>query len=326
MIFPLRVGLDLGTSSVQFNVRGRGIVVDEPSTVAFYRNEGKVIAIGSKAVEMLGKTPAHIQATSPIRNGIVVNLPMTEALLRYFLRRIGLLYRPDITISVPANATNVAQRAVREAAKAAGATRVWLIESPLAAAWGAGLDMSNSTGIMIVDIGSGTTDIAVISGGQSIVSKSLKVGGTQFNTAIQDLLHYNYELLISEKMAEEIKINLGCAINPDCVHSMEVLGSDVVSGLPRSQVITNSEVYTAIQEPLQAILDAIKRLLAKISPALAGDLVERGIVLAGGGALLAELSTYLQEQLCIPVCVAENARRCVVWGTLRAPQDSLKKD
>ncbi len=323
MLFPLHIGMDLGTTRVLISTKSGGVVLDEPAVVAFYRNEGKIIAVGSKAVDMMGKTPAHIQTVRPLRHGVIVNLPMAEAMLRNFLRRIGLFYRPRVTISVPANVTNVARRAVREAALAAGAHKVWLLEGPIAAAYGAELNMRTPTGIMVIDIGGGTTDIAVISNGQSIISDSVSVAGDQFNSAIQDLLHYQYNLLISDHLAEEIKIALGTAVNPTELREMEVRGSDVVNGVPRSQIIKNTHIFEALQEPLQSILDAIKKVLSHTPPALAGDLVTQGIVLTGGGSLLNELPEFLQEKLHIPVRVAPNAQQCVALGTLKADTELL---
>ncbi|MBQ7568132.1 rod shape-determining protein [bacterium] len=326
MIFPLRMGLDLGTSRVRINVKGQGIVLDEPAVVAYYRNEGKVLAVGLKALDMLGKTPAHIQAASPIRHGVIINLPMAEAMLRYFLRQAGILFSPKLVISVPANITNVARRAVREATLAAGASKVWLIEAPTAASLGASIDMSTPIGMMVVDIGSGTTDLAVLSAGQTIISDSVRIAGNQCNLAIQDMMRYNHSLLISDRLAEEIKISLGTAVSPKKVKEMEVKGSDVVNGLPRTQIITNQEIYQALQEPLQGILSSVKSLLAQTTPALAGDLVSSGIVLTGGGAQLGEIDIYLQSQLQIPVRVAENPQHCVALGTLKADIDTLSSE
>ena len=326
MIFPLRMGLDLGTSRVRINVKGQGIVLDEPAVVAYYRNEGKVLAVGLKALDMLGKTPAHIQAASPIRHGVIINLPMAEAMLRYFLRQAGILFSPKLVISVPANITNVARRAVREATLAAGASKVWLIEAPTAASLGASIDMSTPIGMMVVDIGSGTTDLAVLSAGQTIISDSVRIAGNQCNLAIQDMMRYNHSLLISDRLAEEMKISLGTAVSPKKVKEMEVKGSDVVNGLPRTQIITNQEIYQALQEPLQGILSSVKSLLAQTTPALAGDLVSSGIVLTGGGAQLGEIDIYLQSQLQIPVRVAENPQHCVALGTLKADIDTLSSE
>ena len=326
MFFPSLMGMDLGTSSVRISTKNRGIILDEPSVVASYRNEGKVLAVGLKALEMLGKTPDHIQAASPIRHGVIVNLPLAEAMLHYFLRRVSLLTYPRLIISVPANITNVARRAVREATLAAGASKVYLIETPAAAALGAGIDMAAPMGVMTVDIGSGITDMAVLSAGQIIISDSVRTAGSQCNTAIQEMMRYKHKLLISSHLAEEIKINLGTAVLPKNVEEMEVKGSDVVNGFPRKQIITNQEIHQALQEPLQGILDSIKRVLAQTTPALAGDLVSSGIVLTGGGALLNGIDKYLQNQLQIPVKIADNPQQCVALGTLKADIETLDSE
>lgn len=318
--------MDLGTTSVLINVKGRGIVLNEPSVVAYYRNESKVIGVGREAVAMLGKTPAHIQAMYPLRHGMIVNLPVTEAMLRSFFRSIGVFYRPHITISVPANVTNVSQRAVREAALCAGASKVWLVEEPIAAAYGAGINMQSPRGVMVIDLGGGTTDISVLCRGVSIASESVRVAGNQFNAAIRDLMRYQFNLLISDRTAEEIKITLGTSVQPSEMRQMEVCGSDVVDGTPRNQVIKNEEIFRALSEPLQEILAAVKRVLARTSPALAGDLVSQGIVLTGGGAMLGELDRYFQENLQIPVRVAENPLQCVALGTLAVPLEDLEKN
>lgn len=320
------MGMDLGTSSVRISTKSRGIILDEPSVVAYYRNEGKVLAVGAQALEMLGKTPAHIQAASPIRHGVIVNLPIAEAMLHYFLRQTSLFFRHQLVISVPANITNVARRAVREATLAAGAAKVWLIEAPTAAALGAQVDMSTPLGVMVVDIGSGITDMAVLSSGQTIISDSVRIAGNQCNIAIQEMMRYKHKLLISHNLAEEIKISLGTAVLPKTVQEMEIKGSDIVNGLPRTQVINSQEIHLALQEPLQGILDSIKRVLAQITPALAGDLVTNGIVLTGGGSLLESIDKYLQNQLQIPVKIAANPHQCAVLGTLKADIETLDSE
>ena len=326
MIIPQRMGFDLGSSTVQVAIKGKGIVLEEPSVVAFYRNEGKVLAVGLAAVDMLGKTPPHIQAAYPIRHGMVVNLPVTEAMLRYFLRRVGWYYRPSLVISVPANITNVARRAVREAALAAGASKVWLIESPLAAALGSKLDMRDPAGILVIDMGSGTTDMAVLSAGTPIISSSVRVAGNQFNTAIQDMMRYRHKLLVSPRLAEEIKISLGSATPPTQTESLTVCGSDLVDGKLRNQNVTNQEVYQALAEPIQTLLEHCKQLLSQTPPTLAADLVTRGIVLCGGGAQLDNMQVFLQNQLQIPVCLADNPQQCVALGTMLADPESLEED
>lgn len=320
------MGMDLGTSSVRICTKGRGIILDEPSVVAYYRNEGKVLAVGLQALDMLGKTPAHIQAASPIRHGVIVNLPIAEAMLRSFLRRISLFVHHRLIISVPANITNVARRAVREATLAAGASKVWLIETPAAAALGADIDMSTPKGVMVADIGSGITDMAVLSAGQIIISDSVRIAGNQCSTAIQEMMRYKHKLLISSHTAEEIKTSIGTAVLPKTVREMEIKGRDVVNGMPRTQTVTNQEIHLALQEPLQGILDSLKRVLAQTTPALAGDLVSSGIVLTGGGSLLHDIDKYLQNQLQIPVKTADNPQQCVALGTLKADIETLDSE
>ena len=321
-MLSLHVGIDLGTANVLLYVKGRGLVAREPSVVALDRNAGKVLAVGTTALEMLGKTPSHIVAVRPLRDGVIANYQVTETMLRHFLRRVSRVRKPTVTICVPAGVTSVERRAVREAALAAGASRAWLIEEPLAAALGAGIDMTRPGGTMVVDLGGGTTDIAILSMGATVLSESVRVAGDRLDEAISRMLRRQYNLMVGERTAEALKIELGSAVPQAVERRMEVSGRDLVNGLPRTVVVGSGEVREALLEPIASILEAVRGVLERTPPELSADLLDRGIELTGGGALLAGLDELLRQATGVPVRVAEDPITCVALGTgLANPRD-----
>ena len=322
-MFSLHVGIDLGTANILLYVRGRGIVAREPSVVALDRNAGKVLAVGSEALKMLGKTPSHIVAVRPLRDGVIANYDVTLTMLRHFLRLVSKLRRPTATICVPAGVTSVERRAVREAALAAGASRAWLIEEPVAAALGAGIDMQRPGGTMVVDLGGGTTDIAVLSMGSAVVSESVRVAGDRLDESISRMLRRSHNLMVGEQTAESLKIELGSAVPVAEQRQMEVRGRDVVNGLPRTVLVGSQEVQEALSEPIGSIVEAVRGVLERTPPELAADLLDRGVVLTGGGALLAGLDELIRQATGLPVRVAEDPITCVALGTGMADPRNL---
>jgi rod shape-determining protein MreB len=320
------IGIDLGTANVLVYVKGKGIVVDEPSVVAKDLRTNKTVAVGNEARDMLGRTPTNIQAIRPLRDGVIADFEITEAMLRHFIKQatkdrsfFDTLFRPrpTVAICVPAEITSVEKRAVEDAAKLAGARSVTIIEEPMAAAIGAGLPINGPEGSMVVDIGGGTTDVAVISLGGIVVSQSIRVAGNKLDEAIIRYIRRQYNLMIGERTAEEIKIKIGSAYRLEVEPGMEIRGRDLINGLPRTVKITSEEVREALTEPIQAIVDAVKGVLEKTPPELAADIINCGIVLTGGGALLRGLDIRLSEITNIPVTVAEEPLKCVVIGTGR---------
>jgi len=319
----LDIGIDLGTANVLVYVKGKGIVLREPSVVARDTRSGKTLAVGEEARRMLGKTPSNIQAIRPLRDGVIADFEVTEAMLNYFIKKVtrsnGFLSflrpKPAVTICVPAEITSVEERAVRDAAKLAGARSVDIIEEPMAAAIGAGLPIDGPSGNMVVDIGGGTTDVAVISLGGIVVSQSIRVAGNKCDEAISRHIRRVYNLMIGERTAEDIKINIGSAYKLDPELTMDIRGRDLINGLPKTVNITSEEVREALAEPLGAIIDAVKSVLEKTPPELAADIIDRGIILTGGGALLRGLDALLGEVTGIPVIVAEDPMSCVAIGT-----------
>ncbi|MDK2894257.1 MAG: rod shape-determining protein MreB [Moorella sp. (in: firmicutes)] len=316
------IGIDLGTATVLVYVQGKGIVLREPSVVAFNRDNGQIFAVGEEARRMLGRTPGNIIALRPLRDGVIADYDSTEKMLRYFIEkacgRQGLL-RPRVMVCIPSGVTSVEERAVRQAALQAGARQAYVIEEPLAAALGAGLDIAEPSGSMVVDIGGGTTDIAVLSLGGIVCSNSLRVAGDKFDEAIVRYIRREHNLMIGERSAEELKINIGTAHPSSRAEaSMDVRGRDLVTGLPKTVNITSREIYIAIQEPLQQITGAVKEVLEKTPPELAADLVNKGIVMTGGGSPLHGLDITLSEETGLPVHVAEDPVSCVALGTGKA--------
>ena len=314
------IGIDLGTASVIAYTKGKGIVLREPSVVAVDNNTGEVLAVGKEARRMLGRTPGNIVATRPLRDGVISNYTVTEKMLKYFINRVcgKFIFAPRIMICIPSQVTEVEKKAVIDAASHAGARRVYLIEEPMAAAIGAGLDISKPCGNMVVDIGGGTTDIAVISLGGSVVSTSLKVAGDKFDEAIVKYIKKKYNIIIGERTAEDLKINIGCVYPKIQDMEMELRGRDLTTGLPRTISVRSSEMFEALIKPAMMVVDAVHSVLEKTPPELAADISDRGIYMTGGGCLVDGLDKLLQEKTGINVMIAKDAVSCVALGTGKA--------
>ena len=322
-LFSSDLAIDLGTANTLVYVKGRGIVVSEPSVVAICkgsRGPDKVRAVGIRAKEMLGRTPGNIIAIRPIKDGVIADFEITEAMLRYFIARVHdrkRLVRPRIVIAVPSGITEVEKRAVKESAMLAGAREVYLIEEPMAASIGAGLPITEPSGNMIIDIGGGTTEVAVISLSGVVYANSTRVGGDKMDEAIINFVKRKYNLLIGERTAELIKITIGTAYPTDEIKSMEVKGRDLVQGIPKTLEIKSEEIREALAEPINAIVESVKMALERTPPELSADIVDKGIVLVGGGSLLSNLDVLLREVTGLPVMLAENPLTAVVMGTGR---------
>lgn len=317
------IGVDLGTANVLVFVRGKGIVLHEPSVVAMDKESGRVIAVGSEARRMLGRTPGNIVALRPLRDGVIADYDVTEKMLRYFISKADggwkFFFRPRLMVCIPSGVTGVEERAVRQAAIQAGAKEAYLIEEPLAAALGAGLDISQPSGSMVVDIGGGTCDIAVLSLGGIVCSKSLRVGGDKIDEAIVKYIRRECSLAIGERTGEELKMEIGTAdLRGADEKSMEIRGRDMLSGLPKGVIVTRQQVHTAIKETLDLIVGAVKEVLERTAPELAADIVNKGIILTGGGALLDGMDRLLSRETGLPIYVAEDPLSCVAKGTGRA--------
>ena len=314
------IGIDLGTASVLVYIRGKGIVMREPSVVAINSNEdNQVVAVGEEARRMIGRTPSNIRAIRPLRDGVISDYQYTEKMLKYFIQRaIGRRFlKPIIAVCVPSGVTDVEKKAVMDATYQAGAREVHIIEEPIAAAIGAGIDISKPVGSMVVDIGGGTCDIAVISLGGIVVSDSIKVAGDRFDESIIRFMRKRYNLLIGERTAEDVKIAIGSAYPLDEKRSMDVRGRNLVSGLPVNQPVTSDDIRGAMQEPISAVVEAIHGVLERTPPELAADIYERGIIMTGGGSLLTGLDRLIQDNMGLDVFVAEDAISCVAIGTGR---------
>jgi len=317
-LFSNDIGIDLGTANTLVYVKDRGIVLREPSVVAIQAGTKRVLAVGEEAKRMLGRTPGNIVAIRPMKAGVIADFEITEAMLRYFIKKIHnrkKMVRPRIIIAVPSDITEVEKRAVKEAATHAGAREVFLIEEPMAAAIGVGLPVQDPAGNMIVDIGGGTTEVALISLAGIVFSRSVRVGGDEMDECIVQYMKRVYNLMIGERTAEEIKIGLGSAYPIEEETTMEVKGRDLVAGLPKTLTITSEEIREALQEPVSSIVDAIRITLERCPPELSSDLVDRGMVLAGGGALLRGLDKLIAEQTGLPVHLADDPLSAVAEGT-----------
>ncbi len=315
------IGVDLGTANVLVYIKGKGVVLREPSVVAIDRDSNKVLAIGEEARKMLGRTPGNIVAIRPLREGVIADYDTTESMLRHFIEKVAgrsFIFKPRIMVCIPSGVTTVEKRAVLEAAVQAGARKTYLIEEPLAAALGAGLDISEPYGAMVVDIGGGTTDVAVISLGGIVASESLRIGGDKFDDAIMRYVKKEYNMMIGERTAEEIKMNIGTAIRGRREGSMEVRGRDLLSGLPKTVRMSAVETGEALNEPVEAIVQCVKAVLETTPPELAADIMDRGIVMTGGGALLYALDELIQKETGIPTYLAEDPLSCVALGTGKA--------
>jgi len=315
--FSQDIAIDLGTASTLVYIRNQGIVLNEPSVVAIEKQTNQILAVGEEAKKMMGRNPSHIEVIRPMRDGVIADFEMTERMLRYFIQKTlkrRPLVRPRMTIGIPSRITQVEQRAVQESAELAGGREVYLIEEPVAAAIGAGLPITEPTGNMVVDIGGGTTDIAVISLGGIVHSESVRIAGDQLDGAIMNFLKRDYSLLIGDHMAERIKIEIGSAYPLTEKKQMPVKGRDLISGIPRTILLDDTEVREAIQESLGTIVRAIRTTLENTPPELAGDIMDRGIVLTGGGSLLAGLDTRLREETGLPIVTVDDPLTSVVLG------------
>ncbi|EMD16314.1 MreB/Mrl family cell shape determining protein [Eggerthia catenaformis OT 569 = DSM 20559] len=311
------IGIDLGTANILIYLKDKGIVVNEPSVITINTETKKAVAVGEEAREMLGKTPGKLQAIRPLKDGVIADFQLTEIMLTHFINKLnlkGIFSRPTILICCPSNITSIEKSAIQDVALRCGARKVFIEEEPKAAAVGAGLDISKPSGNMVIDIGGGTTDVAVLSLGDIVTSKSLKIAG---DTMDQDIVKYvkdNYKLLIGDTTAEAIKIELGNAIDADKEHTMEVRGRDMVTGLPKTITLTEEDGQIALKEVCEAVMIATKQVLEQTPPELSADIVNKGIFLTGGGALLRRLDTFLESALKVPVFVAERPLDCVAEG------------
>ena len=312
------IGIDLGTANVLIYVKGQGIVLNEPSVIAIEKGTKKILAVGSDANKMLGRTPGKVEAIRPLKDGVIADFELTVEMLKYFLNKIkakGLLVKPRIIICCPTNITKVEKNAIKEAAENIGARKVYVEEEPKVAAIGSGIDISLPSGNMVIDIGGGTTDIAILSLGDIVTSKSLKIAGDVFNQEIIKYIKNKYKLLIGEKTAEEIKIEIGNVYKQEKEEKKRVKGRDVVTGLPNSITITSKEVEEALKDSLYEIINGAKSVLEETMPELSADIVNNGITLTGGGALLDGLDKLFAKELKVPINIASSPLTCVVDGT-----------
>lgn len=314
------IGIDLGTASVLVFKKGKGIVLHEPSVVAIDKNSDKVIAVGEEARQMLGRTPGHIVAVRPLKDGVIADYDMTERMLTYFIKKVigrKFFFKPRVVVCIPTGATDVEERAVRQATLSSGARQAFIIEEPLAAALGAGINISEATGNMVVDIGGGTSDIAVLSLGGIVCNTSLRIGGDKFDEAIIRYVRREFNLMIGDRTAEALKINIGTAYVTEKNRNrfMEIKGRDLVTGLPKTIKLSSEESWDALQEPVDAVIEGVKKVLEVTPPELAADIVNNGIVMTGGGSLLDGLDILLSRQTNLPVHLADDSISCVAKGT-----------
>lgn len=317
MAFAKDIGIDLGTANTLVYLKGKGIILREPSVVAVNKHEGKVLKVGNEAKEMIGRTPGNVVAIRPLKDGVIADFASTQAMMKYFIKKANpsSFFKPTVVVCIPFGVTEVERRAVEESVLSAGGKNAFLIEEPMAAAIGAGLPVSEPTGSMVVDIGGGTSEVAVISYGGIVSSQSLRIAGDELDNDIVNYIKREYNLMIGERTAEDIKVGIGSAYEYENEGSMEVKGRDLVTGLPRTITLTSREIRSAMSESVFAIVDAIKSTLEKTPPELAADVMNRGITLTGGGALIRGLDVLIAEETGIPVYVADNALDCVALGT-----------
>lgn len=316
--FSKDMGIDLGTANTLVSMRGKGIVLREPSVVAIRKDTGEILAVGEEAKMMLGRTPGNIVAIRPLKDGVIADFDTTQIMLKYFIQKATggfSFFRPRVVVGVPSGVTEVERRAVIDATIQAGAREAYLIEEPMAAAIGAGLPVHDPTGNMVVDIGGGTTEVAVISLGGIVSSRSIRIGGDELDEAIIQYMKRTYNLLIGERTAENVKMTIGSAMPSTDEESMDIRGRDLVTGLPKTLPVSVMEIELALSEPVSAIVDAVKVTLEKTPPELSADIMDRGIVMTGGGALLRRLDKLLTRETGMPVIVAENPLDCVAKGT-----------
>lgn len=317
-MFARDIGIDLGTANVLIHVKGKGIVLNEPSVVAIDRNTGRVLAVGEEARRMVGRTPGNIVAIRPLKDGVIADFEVTEAMLKHFIDKLnvkGFLSKPRILICCPTNITSVEQKAIREAAEKSGGKKVYLEEEPKVAAIGAGMDIFQPSGNMVVDIGGGTTDVAVLSMGDIVTSSSIKMAGDKFDSEILSYIKRKYKLLIGERTSEEVKIRVGTVFPGARKEEIDIRGRDMVSGLPRTITVGSEEIQQALKENASVIVQAAKGVLERTPPELSADIIDRGVILTGGGALLHGIDMLLAEELKVPVLIAEDPMQCVAIGT-----------
>ncbi|MFD2638576.1 rod shape-determining protein [Piscibacillus salipiscarius] len=317
-MFARDIGIDLGTANVLIHVKGKGIVLDEPSVVAMDKNSGKVLEVGMAARRMVGRTPGNIEAIRPLKDGVIADFDVTEAMLRYFIGKInvkGMFSKPRILVCCPTNITKVEQKAIREAAEKSGGKKVYLEEEPKVAAVGAGMDIFQPSGNMVIDIGGGTTDIAVLSMGDIVTSESIKLAGDKLDQEILQYIKRKYKLLIGDRTAEDIKVNIATVFPGNRNETIDIRGRDLVSGLPRTITIGSEEIEEALREQVALVVQAAKQVLENTPPELSADIIDRGVILTGGGALLDGLDQLMAEELKVPVFIAEEPMHCVAKGT-----------
>lgn len=317
MAFSRDIGIDLGTANTLVYLKGKGIILREPSVVAVNKTTGQVLKVGNEARDMIGRTPGNVVAIRPLKDGVIADFDGTQAMLKYFIKKVyqGGFFKPRVVVCIPFGVTEVERRAVEEAVITAGGRNAYLIEEPMAAAIGAGLPVNEPTGSMVVDIGGGTSEVAVISYGGIVSSKSLRIAGDELDSDIVNYIKREYNLMVGERTAEEIKFNIGSAYETETENEMSVKGRDLISGLPKTITLSSREIRGAMAESIFAIVDAIKFTLEKTPPELAADVMNRGIMLTGGGALIRGLDRLVSEETGIPVYVVENALDCVAVGT-----------
>ncbi|MGI6778957.1 MAG: rod shape-determining protein [Acetivibrionales bacterium] len=329
-LFARDIGIDLGTANTLVHVKGKGIVVREPSVVAINRKTNSILAVGDAAKEMIGRTPGDIVAIRPMKDGVIADFDVTQSMLKYFIKKAvtkSSFSKPRVVICVPSGVTEVEKRAVEEATLQSGAKEAYLIEEPMAAAIGANLPVEEPSGSMVVDIGGGTSEVAVISLGGIVTSKSLRIAGDELDESIVNYIKKEYNLMIGERTAEGIKTTIGAAYPRTHEEKMEIRGRDLVTGLPKNLIITSGEITDALKEPINAIVDSIKFTLEKTPPELAADIMDKGIMLTGGGALLSGMDKLINEETGMPVSIADNPLDCVVMGTGKVLEEieTLKK-
>ncbi len=317
-MFSRDIGIDLGTANVLIHVKGKGIVLNEPAVVAMDRTQGKVLAVGEEAYKMVGRTPGNIEAIRPLKNGVIADFDVTEAMLKHFINKInvkGFLSKPRMLICCPTNITKVEQKAIKEAAEKSGGRKVYLEEEPKVAAIGAGMEIFQPSGNMVIDVGGGTTDVAVLSMGDIVTAESIKLAGDTFDQDILQYIKKKYKLLIGERTAEDIKINVGTVFLGSRDEEIDIRGRDMVSGLPRTITVYSEEIEEALRESVSLIVQAAKSVLERTPPELSADIIDRGIILTGGGALIHGLDQLLAEELKVPVLLADEPMNCVAKGT-----------
>ena len=329
-LFTKDLGIDLGTANTLVFVKGKGIVMREPSVVAIQAHTKQVLAVGEEAKRMIGRTPGHIIAVRPLKDGVIADFDVTQTMLKFFIKKANARHsfvQPRVVVCIPSGVTEVEKRAVEEASEHAGARDAYLIEEPMAAAIGAGLPVQEPTGSMVVDIGGGTTEVAIISLGGIVTSRSIRIGGDELDQSIVHYIKKEYNLMIGERTAENVKIKIGSADVKSKEQKLQVRGRDLISGLPKTIEVTSSEINSAMEEPISNIIDAIKYTLEKTPPELASDIMELGIMLTGGGALLDGIDRVVKRETGMPVNIAENPLDCVALGTGKALEsiDLLKK-